>query len=138
MFWRAQEHAASAYDVARLKTKGRNARTNFSVDTYDDLFPYLDKISLEDLVLAVRRQSQGFSRFSSLRGIKWVTQHPATGKWEGKKRHGTPTTVCLLHTHTRARAHTHLPSTGPSFLTSSLCSESAVWRRAEGDSPRTV
>ena len=40
-------------------------------------------VSLEELVMAIRRQSQGFARGSS--GFRGVTQHP-NGRW-GEDRH---------------------------------------------------
>ncbi|KAK9824708.1 hypothetical protein WJX72_012563 [[Myrmecia] bisecta] len=62
-----EDHAAEAYDVAALK--------------YADLTECMDSISLEELIMAVRRQSQGFSRgTSSFRG---VTHHPS-GRWEAR------------------------------------------------------
>ncbi|PRW05820.1 pathogenesis-related genes transcriptional activator [Chlorella sorokiniana] len=76
-----EEHAAEAYDIAVLKTKGRHAKTNFGVDKYESLLASIDKMSVEELVMAVRRQSQGFSRgTSSYRG---VTHHPS-GRWEAR------------------------------------------------------
>lgn len=53
-----EEHAASAYDVARIKIKGLAAKTNFGLDKYDKLMPVLEEVSFDDLVTAVRRQSQ--------------------------------------------------------------------------------
>jgi len=76
-----EEHAASAYDVARLKIKGRAARTNFDMSKYEEILPYLEVVTFDDLVTAVRRQSQGFAKCPS--GVKWVTRH-ASGKWEAK------------------------------------------------------
>ena len=46
---------------------------------------YLDNITLDELVMAVRRQSQGFARGSSK--FRGVTKHP-NGRWEA--RIGTP------------------------------------------------
>lgn len=57
-----EEHAAEAYDVAALKCKGRKVRINFDLARYSDLLGCMDSISLEELIMAVRRQSQGFSR----------------------------------------------------------------------------
>jgi AP2-like factor, euAP2 lineage len=70
-----EEHAAEAYDMAALKTKGFDTPTNFSKDRYRELEGCLDNASLEEVVTAVRRQSQGFSRgTSSFRG---VSPHPS-------------------------------------------------------------
>ncbi len=42
---------------------------------YVDLTECLDSISLEELIMAVRRQSQGFSRGTS--AFRGVTHHPS-------------------------------------------------------------
>jgi AP2-like factor, euAP2 lineage len=61
--------------MAALKTKGFDTPTNFSKDRYRELEGCLDNASLEEVVTAVRRQSQGFSRgTSSFRG---VSPHPS-------------------------------------------------------------
>ncbi|KXZ46408.1 hypothetical protein GPECTOR_44g82 [Gonium pectorale] len=77
-----EEHAAEAYDVAALKCKGsKGTRTNFPLTRYSGLLPSLPTISLEELIMAVRRQSQGFSRGSST--YRGVTAHPS-GRWESR------------------------------------------------------
>ncbi|EFJ45630.1 pathogenesis-related genes transcriptional activator [Volvox carteri f. nagariensis] len=75
-------HAAEAYDVAVLKCKGtKGVRTNFPISQYQGLLPSLKDIELEDLIMAVRRQSQGFSRGSST--YRGVTAH-LSGRWEAR------------------------------------------------------
>ena len=82
-----EDHAAEAYDVAALKCKGKTIKTNFPIEKYSELLGYMDNISLEELVMAVRRQSQGFARGSSR--YRGVTRHPGqNGRWEA--RIGTP------------------------------------------------
>lgn len=76
-----EEHAASAYDVVRLKIKGRAAKTNFDQIKYDEVMSYLELVPFDDLVTAVRRQSQGFAKCPT--GVKWVSRHPS-GRWEAK------------------------------------------------------
>ncbi|GAX86316.1 hypothetical protein CEUSTIGMA_g13728.t1 [Chlamydomonas eustigma] len=80
-----EEHAAEAYDVAVLKVKGGGGRgpirTNFDPGRYADLTSCMDSISLDELIMAVRRQSQGFSRGSS--SFRGVTAHPS-GRWESR------------------------------------------------------
>jgi len=77
-----EEHAAEAYDVAAIKCKGPSkVKPNFPIEKYAELMKFMDKISLEELVMAVRRQSQGFSRGSS--GYRGVTHHP-NGRWEAR------------------------------------------------------
>lgn len=79
--YEVEEHAAEAYDIAALKCKGRRVKTNFEVTKYEDLLGCIDRMTMEELVMAVRRQSQGFSRgTSSFRG---VTHHPS-GRWEAR------------------------------------------------------
>lgn len=76
-----EEHAAEAYDIAALKSKGRNTKTNFPLEKYRELLDCIDRMTLDELVMAVRRQSQGFSRGSS--SYRGVTKHP-TGRWEAR------------------------------------------------------
>ncbi|GBF95011.1 pathogenesis-related genes transcriptional activator [Raphidocelis subcapitata] len=76
-----QESAAEAYDMAALKTKGEGAITNFAKARYADLLAVMHSITTEELVMAVRRQSQGFSRGSST--FRGVTAHPS-GRWEAR------------------------------------------------------
>lgn len=76
-----EEHAAEAYDVAAIKCKGPKVKTNFPLEKYRELMRFMDTISLEELVMAVRRQSQGFARGSS--GYRGVTHHP-NGRWEAR------------------------------------------------------
>ncbi|KDD76461.1 hypothetical protein H632_c217p1, partial [Helicosporidium sp. ATCC 50920] len=80
--YECEEHAAEAYDIAALKCKGRRGcKTNFELSKYGDLLGCIDRMTMEELVMAVRRQSQGFSRgTSSFRG---VTHHPS-GRWEAR------------------------------------------------------
>ena len=42
---------------------------------YEDLLGCIDRMSMEELVMAVRRQSQGFSRGTS--NFRGVTHHPS-------------------------------------------------------------
>lgn len=76
-----EAHAAEAYDVAALKVKGTSATTNFPLSKYTDLLKFLDSVTMEELVMAVRRQSEGFSRGSS--SFRGVTKHPS-GRWESR------------------------------------------------------
>ena len=73
-----EEHAAEAYDVAALKIKGHKVKTNFETSKYSELLQNMDTKTLDELVMAVRRQSQGFARGSSkFRGVR---RH--NGRWE--------------------------------------------------------
>jgi hypothetical protein len=74
-------HAAEAYDIAALKSKGSKTRINFELSKYSDLLGCLHNMTMEELVMAVRRQSQGFSRGTST--YRGVTHHPS-GRWEAR------------------------------------------------------
>eukprot|EP00963_Diacronema_lutheri_P005679 scaffold436_cov336-Pavlova_lutheri.AAC.18 len=76
-----EEHAAEAYDVAAIKCKGSTVKTNFPMSKYTELMAFMENITLEELVMAVRRQSQGFARGSS--SYRGVTHHP-NGRWEAR------------------------------------------------------
>eukprot|EP01025_Chloroclados_australasicus_P062227 TRINITY_DN8172_c0_g1_i2.p1 TRINITY_DN8172_c0_g1~~TRINITY_DN8172_c0_g1_i2.p1 ORF type:complete len:621 (-),score=81.37 TRINITY_DN8172_c0_g1_i2:249-2111(-) len=79
--YNVEEHAAEAYDVAAIKCKGPKVKTNFNISKYKDLLEYMDNVSLDELVMAVRRQSQGFARGSS--SFRGVTRHP-NNSWEAR------------------------------------------------------
>ncbi|KAF6252456.1 AP2-domain-containing protein, partial [Scenedesmus sp. NREL 46B-D3] len=76
-----EEAAAEAYDMVALKCKGPGCATNFPCGRYSDLLGSLSSMTLEELIMAVRRQSQGFSRGSS--NYRGVTAHPS-GRWESR------------------------------------------------------
>lgn len=97
-----EEHAAEAYDVAALKSKGDKVKTNFDISKYEDLKDVLKSITMDELVMIVRRQSQGFSRGTSV--FRGVTHHPS-GRWEARigipgKNSTTKTTRMVLRKQT--------------------------------------
>ncbi|KAL4858727.1 AP2-like ethylene-responsive transcription factor PLT2 [Chlorella vulgaris] len=76
-----EELAAEAYDIAAIKANGRRVITNFDIAKYDEVMDTIDSMPITDLVMAVRRQSNGFSRGSS--SHRGVVLHP-TGRWEAR------------------------------------------------------
>ena len=55
-----EEYAAEAFDIACLKAKGpAKARINFPIDKYRELLPFMVSVSMEELVMAVRRYVKG-------------------------------------------------------------------------------
>jgi AP2-like factor, euAP2 lineage len=104
-----EAHAAEAYDIAVLKTKADEPggpKLNFPMEKYLDLVPLLldEDLPLNELVMAVRRQSQTYSRGSST--FRGVCRHPS-GRWEA--RIGVPggkhTYLGLHETEADAGAH---------------------------------
>mmetsp|Transcript_2862 Transcript_2862/g.6885 ORF Transcript_2862/g.6885 Transcript_2862/m.6885 type:complete len:408 (-) Transcript_2862:77-1300(-) len=78
----SESRAGRAYDVVVLKTRGPDrCQTNFPVEEYTSVIPYLDSVSRDELVLLLRRRSKGFSRGSSK--YIGVTKHKC-GKWEAR------------------------------------------------------
>jgi len=84
-----EEQAALAYDIAGVKYRKKDAITNFEMCEYERLVPdgdqsllhHVSQISAEDIVLALRRKSRGFSRGTSK--YRGVTRHQK-GKWEAR------------------------------------------------------
>ena len=56
-------------------------QTNFPIDEYAGIIPYLESVTRDELVLLLRRRSKGFSRGSSK--YIGVTKHKC-GKWEAR------------------------------------------------------
>lgn len=52
---RPQAFAAEAFDLAAIRAKGPRAKLNFPMAKYKDLLPYLQSVSMEELVMAIRR-----------------------------------------------------------------------------------
>lgn len=80
----SEEQAALAYDVAAIKCRGRNANTNFDVNNYEVEIQNADRVSKEELIVSLRRQSKGYSR--------------GTSKFRGVTKHqkGIPTTMLCI------------------------------------------
>ena len=95
---------------------------------YTDLTGCMDSISLEELIMAVRRQSQGFSRGTST--YRGVTHHPSG---ENTATPASPD-FCLSRLHHRAllcsrrRGHQAGPTLASVGRASKLCLITAVVR----------
>ncbi|QDZ24283.1 AP2-like ethylene-responsive transcription factor [Chloropicon primus] len=83
-----ETQAALAYDIAAMKYRGAEIETNYEksehsklLDGESNVLMCIDKIPIEDLVLALRRKSRGFHRGTSK--YRGVTRHQK-GKWEAR------------------------------------------------------
>lgn len=60
--YKLEEDAATAYDIVAIKCKGiHSAKANFPKKNYHNLLQLMQKVSLEEIIMAVRRQSEGFT-----------------------------------------------------------------------------
>lgn len=73
--------AARAYDRAAIKFRGVDADINFTLTDYQEDLDQTSKLSKEEFVHILRRQSTGFSRGSSK--YRGVTLHKC-GRWEAR------------------------------------------------------
>jgi len=69
-----------------LKVKGAGAKLNFPASKYAFLSEFINDLTLQELTLAIRRESQSSSRGSSK--FRGVTLHQ-NGRWEVRMRIGT-------------------------------------------------
>ncbi|KAL2326130.1 hypothetical protein Fmac_025188 [Flemingia macrophylla] len=77
-----EEAAARTYDLAALKYWGKDATLNFTMENYSKDLQEMDKVSKEEYLASLRRQSSGFSRgISKYRG---VARHHHNGRWEAR------------------------------------------------------
>ncbi|XP_042374615.1 APETALA2-like protein 1 [Zingiber officinale] len=73
--------AARAYDRAAIKFRGLDADINFTLSDYEEDMKQMRKMTKEEFVHTLRRQSNGFSRGSSK--YRGVTLHKC-GRWEAR------------------------------------------------------
>ncbi|XP_034703611.1 ethylene-responsive transcription factor WRI1 [Vitis riparia] len=77
-----EEAAARTYDLAALKYWGPTTPLNFPLETYQKDTEEMEKMSKEEYLALLRRQSNGFSRgVSKYRG---VARHHHNGRWEAR------------------------------------------------------
>ncbi|XP_022979558.1 ethylene-responsive transcription factor WRI1-like [Cucurbita maxima] len=77
-----EEAAARTYDLAALKYWGPGTTLNFPVESYTNQVEEMRKVSKEEYLASLRRQSSGFSRgVSKYRG---VARHHHNGRWEAR------------------------------------------------------
>ncbi|KAL4323391.1 hypothetical protein GQ457_11G006850 [Hibiscus cannabinus] len=78
----SEEDAARTYDLAALKYWGPESILNFPMSRYEKEIEEMNKVSKEQYLASLRRQSNGFSRgVSKYRG---VARHHHNGKWEAR------------------------------------------------------
>ncbi|CAA2953881.1 ethylene-responsive transcription factor WRI1 [Olea europaea subsp. europaea] len=77
-----EESAARTYDLAALKYWGPSTPLNFPLEMYSTETEEMQKMTKEEYLASLRRQSSGFSRgVSKYRG---VARHHHNGRWEAR------------------------------------------------------
>ncbi|CAK7325128.1 unnamed protein product [Dovyalis caffra] len=77
-----EEAAAHTYDLAALKYWGTETTLNFPIEKYTKEVEEMQKVTKEEYLASLRRQSSGFSRgVSKYRG---VARHHHNGRWEAR------------------------------------------------------
>ncbi|CAH2064156.1 unnamed protein product [Thlaspi arvense] len=78
----SEEAAAHTYDLAALKYWGPDTILNFPLETYTKELEEMQRVTKEEYLASLRRQSSGFSRgVSKYRG---VARHHHNGRWEAR------------------------------------------------------
>ncbi|KAL1212511.1 Ethylene-responsive transcription factor WRI1 [Cardamine amara subsp. amara] len=78
----SEEAAAHTYDLAALKYWGPDTILNFPLETYTKELDEMQRVTKEEYLASLRRQSSGFSRgVSKYRG---VARHHHNGRWEAR------------------------------------------------------
>ncbi|KAL3139731.1 hypothetical protein ABBQ38_004036 [Trebouxia sp. C0009 RCD-2024] len=80
--YESEQAAARAYDMASLKFWGDDAATNFPKEQYATEMSENARLSRQEVVAKLKRNSTGFSRGQSR--YRGVTRHHQQGKWEAR------------------------------------------------------
>ncbi|XP_039146460.1 AP2-like ethylene-responsive transcription factor AIL1 isoform X1 [Dioscorea cayenensis subsp. rotundata] len=82
--YESEEQAARSHDLAALKYfgPGPNGKLNFPISEYEKEMEIMTKMSHEEFVAYVRRQSSCFSRGASM--YRGVTRRRKDGKWQAR------------------------------------------------------
>ncbi|KAI5003300.1 hypothetical protein ZWY2020_030460 [Hordeum vulgare] len=93
--YKTEEEAARTHDLAALKCWGSDCGLlNFPVDTYRQERERMQRVTREEYLARLRRNSCGFTRgVSRYRG---VTRHHANGRWEARIGHAAGTRYSYL------------------------------------------
>nr|XP_015899017.2 AP2-like ethylene-responsive transcription factor BBM [Ziziphus jujuba var. spinosa] len=95
-----EENAARAHDMVSLKFWGTSAQTNFPISDYGMVLKTMEKMTDLDVVAAIRRCSNSFSRGKSK--YRGVVRHANTGKWQARKGPGKDSFLGTFETEEEA------------------------------------
>ncbi|XP_048567003.1 AP2-like ethylene-responsive transcription factor At1g79700 [Triticum urartu] len=102
--YKTEEEAARTHDLAALKCWGSDCGLlNFPVDTYRQERERMQRMTREEYLARLRRNSSGFTRgVSKYRGVTrcsttyWHRTHHANGRWEARIGHSADTQYSYL------------------------------------------
>ncbi|XP_062119285.1 AP2-like ethylene-responsive transcription factor PLT1 [Humulus lupulus] len=95
-----EENAARAHDLVSLKFWGTSVQTNFQISDYVKAIEAMENMTDQDVVAAVRRSSNSFSRGKSK--YRGVVKHANTGKWQARKGPGKESFLGTFETEEEA------------------------------------
>ncbi|PON58115.1 AP2/ERF transcription factor [Parasponia andersonii] len=95
-----EENAARAHDLVSLKFWGTSIQTNFPITDYVKAVEAMANMNDQDVVAAVRRSSNSFSRGKSK--YRGVVRHANSGKWQARKGPGRDSFLGTFETEEEA------------------------------------